>query len=79
METQNIVQMLISGRNDLEWFNSNLSSLISRFNNQFIAFKDESVLDSDSDLNNLMTKLKQKGIDTSNILIRFVSKIKSIL
>ncbi len=77
-ETQ-IVQMLIKGQNDLQWFDSNLDSLISEYNNQFIAFKDNDVLDSDPDLDNLMSKLHKKKVDTSNIFIRFVSKIKSIL
>lgn len=79
MENQNIVQMLVSGKSDLEWFNSNLDSLISKFNNEFIAFKDKAVIDVDSDLNRLMQKLKEKDVDTSNIFIRFVSKVKSIL
>lgn len=79
MENQTIVQMLVSGQSDLEWFNSNLSSLISKFNDQFIAFKNRTVMDYDSDLNRLMLKLKEKEIDTSNIFIRFVSKVKSIL
>lgn len=79
MESQNIVQMLVSGRSDLEWFNSNSNRLTSEFNNQFIAFKDKDVVDADSDLNRLMLKLKEKDVDTSNIFIRFVSKVKSIL
>ena len=79
MESQTIVQMLISGQSDLEWFNSNLSMLISQFNDRFIAFKDREVVDSDSDLNTLMLRLKEKNTDPSNIFIRFVSKVKSIL
>lgn len=79
MESQSIVQMLVSGQSDLEWFNSNLNSLISKFNNQFIAFKNKIVVDSDSDLNRLMLKLKEKNIDTSNIFIKFVSRVKFIL
>lgn len=79
METQGILQMLISGKNDLEWFNANLDNLISKFNNQFIAFKDNAVVGADSDLDRLMLKLKEEKVDTSSILIRFVSKVRSIL
>ncbi len=77
-ETQ-IVQMLKAGQNDLQWFDSNLDRLISKFNNKFIAFKSEDVIDSDPELNTLMLKLKKKNIDTSNIFIKFVSRVKSIL
>jgi len=45
----------------------------------FIAFHNQEVIDSDSNLNGLMQKLEEKHIDTSNILIRFISKVKSIL
>ncbi len=79
MEDNSITQMLVSGQNDLMWFESNLSSLISKYNNQFIAFHDKIVIASDSSINSLMAKLNKKEIDTSNVLIRFVSKVKLIL
>ena len=79
MESQTIVQMLVSGQNDLHWFDANLDHLIAKFNNQFIAFKNKTVIDFDADLNRLMGKLKEKNVDTSDILVRFVSRIKSIL
>ncbi|MBW2976640.1 hypothetical protein KY347_04300 [Candidatus Woesearchaeota archaeon] len=77
-ETQ-IVQMLISGQNDLSWYDSNLDSLRNKYNNKFIAFKNKKVLDSDPKLNNLMVKLKEKNVDTSNIFIKFISKVKALL
>jgi len=72
-----IPQMILAGQEDLAWFESNINKLISKYNNKFIAFHNKKVIESDSDLDNLMKKLK--GVDTSNILIKFVSKIKSIL
>ena len=79
MSDTQIVQMLIKGRNDLEWFDTNLNKLLDEYNEKFVAVTEESVIDSDSDLGKLMKKLEQKNIDTSNVLIKFVSKVKFIL
>ena len=74
-----IVQMLVSGQNDMMWFESNLESLKSRYNNKFIAFGNREVIDADSTLDNLIKRLDERSIDTSNVFIKFVSKIKAIL
>lgn len=79
MEEMSVVQMLESGQNDLLWFNSKLNWLISKYNNQFIAFRNEEVIDSDPNLEKLLKRLKLKNIDISNVFIEFVSRIKSIL
>ena len=78
IETQ-ITQMLILGQNDLDWYGSHLDSLRTKYNNKFIAFKNHEVLDSDVKLNNLMIKLKEKNVDTSDIFIKFMSKVKALL
>lgn len=79
MADQEIVQMLESAQEDLKWFDINLTKFISEFNNRFIAFRNKSVLDSDTDFDKLLSKLKTKKIDASNVLVRFVSKVKYIL
>lgn len=79
MEEMSVVQMLESGQNDLLWFNSRLNWLISKYNNQFIAFRDGNVIDSDQNLDKLIKKLQNKQIDISNTFIKFVSKVKFIL
>ena len=40
-----VLQMLESGQNDLAWFESNLDSLKSKYNNKFIAFCNKKVID----------------------------------
>lgn len=77
MESASVVQMLVSGQNDLNWFNSNITKLQQDYNNKFIAFCNKKVLESDSKLDGLMGKLRKKGIDTSSIFVKFVSRIKS--
>ncbi|GEM_PF-1800096 len=79
MAESQIIKMLINGQNDLAWFDSNISNLQEKYNDKFIAFQDSTVIDSDSDFNNLMKKLKQKNIDISNVLVKFVSKVKFLL
>ena len=69
--------MLKSGQEDLEWFDSNLNALLKDFNNIFIAFRNKKVIESDQDLSRLMEKLKD--VDTSNVFVKFVSKVKYIL
>lgn len=77
MADTQLVQMLRSGQEDLEWFDSNLNALLNDFNNMFIAFRNKKVIESDQDLNRLMEKLKD--VDTSNVFVKFVSKVKYIL
>lgn len=79
MTDLSVLQMLESGRNDLMWFESNLDRLKAKYNNRFIAFHDREVIDSDTNVDNLIKRLKENGIDTSNVFIKFVSKIKTIL
>ncbi len=77
MADAQLVQMLKSGQEDLEWFDSNLNALIKDFNNMFIAFRGKRIIESDQDLDRLMEKLKD--VDTSNVFVKFVSKVKYIL
>jgi len=79
MADMQLVQMLKSGQEDLEWFDSNLNALLKDFNNMFIAFRNKRVIESDQDLNRLMQKLKEEDVDTSNVFVKFVSKVKYIL
>ena len=79
MAEVSILQMLESGQNDLAWFESNLGNFKSKYNNKFIAFHNNEVIDIDTNVDSLMKKLKEKNIDTSNVFIKFVSKIKAIL
>ena len=78
MSDSEIIQMLVAGQNDLEWFNSNLNKLKSEYNNMFIAFSNEKIIDADQDVETLIQRLNKKGLDVSSIFIEFVSDIKFI-
>ena len=79
MSEAQIIQMLLSGQDDLNWFDSNLDTLKNKYNNKFIAFHDKKIIEFDSNLDNLMDNLKSKKIDTSNIFVKFVSRVKTLL
>lgn len=79
MSEVSVIQMLKSGQQDLAWFGANLQNLIAKYNNKFIAFHNKTVIDSDKKIDDLMNKLKERNIDTSNILIKFISKVKTLL
>jgi hypothetical protein len=72
-------QMLLEGKADLEWFSSNREELLTQYDRKFIAFCDRKVLDSDASLERLLSRLKRRRVDTSRMLIEFVSRVKSIL
>ena len=74
-----ILQSLLKGREDIQWFDANLDQLKSEYNNKFIAFHDKQVLDSDKNLDELMRRLQEKGVNISNVFIKFVSRVKAIL
>jgi len=74
--SEQIIQMLESGKRDLLWFESNLSRLVSEYNNKFIAFHEGNVIEADPELDSLMRKLKKKRIDPSSLIIEFVSDVK---
>lgn len=74
-----ITQMLVSGQEDLAWFESNLETFKSKYNNEFIAFHNQKILEHDSKLDTLIKKLEERNISPSKVLIRFISKIKAIL
>ncbi len=76
---EDIIKMLKTGQDDLKWFNANFSNLLEKYNEKFIAFYNKEIIDSDTDLNRLMSKLESRNINTSNVIVRYISKIKSIL
>ncbi len=79
MSDSEIVGMLLKGRDDLAWFNANLDRIKSEHDNRFVAFSDKRIIGSDSNLDNLMRKLKDSGLDPADVFVEFVSKVKFIL
>jgi Family of unknown function (DUF5678) len=58
-------------KDNLDWFNENHNHFKKHYRNQFVAVKDRSLLDKDTDLEKLVKKLNIKDINDS-IAIEFV-------
>jgi len=64
---------------DIEWFKENQTGLENKFNNQFIAIENGSIIGYDKNLDHLLNILKKMNKDPANILIKFVSTTIIIL
>jgi len=79
MTDTQVVDMLLSGQQDLSWFNSHSEELKSKYNEKFVAFRNKAVIEADSNLDSLMHKLRKNKVDTSSVMVRFVSRVKTLL
>ena len=80
METKaHYTELILKGQEDIGWYNTHFSELVRKFNEQFIAIESKEVVETASDLDILLKKLKEKGINPVETLIKFVSKAKVIL
>ena len=78
---QQDIQLIKDYENDIIWFKSHKSDIRTVYKNIFVAIKNKQIIDSDSVLNRLLEKLRNKGIDPSFALIEFISEkdVKLIL
>jgi hypothetical protein len=58
-------------KDNLDWFNENHKHFKKYYKNQFVAIKDKSFLDKDTELERLVNRLEIKNLDDS-IAIEFV-------
>jgi len=79
MVDDDAVSMLLSAQSDMKWFGANFTKFKKEFNNKFIAFRNKQVIDSDSNLDSLMIKLRKSNINTADVFIEFLSNVKAIL
>lgn len=59
---------------DSTWLAKNLEELREEYAGKYVAVKDKKVVDSDSEMETLLKRLKDEGINPSNIPINYVSK-----
>jgi len=58
---------------DVDWISKKQAMLRKKFAGKYIAVAGYRVIDSDSDLETLLKKLKEKGEDPGQIAIEFIS------
>ena len=64
---------------NLAWFKNHLSELKEKYDNTFVAIKDEKILSVSKDFNKLLINLKNMNEDPARTFIQFISKIPVIL
>ena len=71
MSKETYLEKLKRLKENLDWFHENHSHFKKYYRNQFVAIKDKSFLDKDTELEGLVKRLKIKDFDDS-IAIEFV-------
>lgn len=64
---------------DSKWFFSNMDVLRKKFLDEFVAIKEQDVLDHDKNIKILVERLNSKGENTAFLFIEFVRKKGEIL
>lgn len=73
METSTILAEMDSFREDMKWFSDNLPALRSRYLNQYVLVKNQNVILSDKNYEQLLDNAVKKKIDVSISVIEKVT------
>lgn len=65
-------------KRNLRWFKANYSEIKASHNGQYVAIKDEKLVDSDEDPEALFKRLKEVYADLSRLVVEYVSQHKAI-
>jgi Family of unknown function (DUF5678) len=57
---------------DSEWLHSHYDELLEKFNQEYVAIRNQQVIASANDLDELKQDLREKNIDYNNILVEFI-------
>jgi hypothetical protein len=57
---------------DTEWLHGHYNELIEKFNQEYVAIKNQEIIEHDINPDELKQKLKGKGIEPKNILVEFI-------
>lgn len=72
-------ELLKTANEDLEWLANHYDSLLKEHDNQFLAIHEGKVLASSPRLSALLDELKIQTIDSTTVLIKFVTSSAVIL
>jgi len=73
------LELLNVSEENLKWFQSNSIEIREKFTGKFIAIKDKKIVASANNPEKLMSVLKEKGIDDSEVLIEAVTSKDEII
>jgi len=69
----NELQLLMGSIADLNWFKDNSSSIKEKHEGEFVAIKDEGIVESAPKVDILIRRLEKKGVDSNLVLIKYVT------
>ena len=72
-----ILDRLQQIQKDTEWLHSYYDELIKKHDQEYIAIKNQNVVEHDVDLDELKKKLKGRNIEAKNVLIEFIRDKKN--
>ena len=58
---------------DVEWLHRNYNELINKYNEHFIAIRNQDIIVDDKDSDKLKEKLKEKGFQLGEVLTEYIS------
>ena len=73
------LELLEISEENLEWFQENSKEIQEQFTNKIIAIKDKRIIASAENINELLKLLKEKNIDSSEVLIEPIFSKKEII
>lgn len=74
MKKEEILQGLEEFSEDMDWISETQKKLRKKFANKYIAVMNGQLIESDSDLDTLLQKLRETGRNPSRIPIEFISR-----
>ena len=73
-KNEQILKRIVDFSRNMDWISENQEKLRKKYPNKYIAVMSLKVIDSDSDLQSLIRKLKEKGKNPGDVPIEFMSK-----
>lgn len=72
---RNNLEQLKQFKRELKYLQTHYQEIKSKHNNEFVAIKDEGIVEHDFDSRQLEKKLKKENVDLSKFLIRYIGKM----
>lgn len=79
MSEQQVMELLNRSERELDWLSNNINSLKEKYDQKVIAIKDEKVVAVGILVEDVLENLRTQGIDASQVIIKFISKIVTII
>jgi signal transduction protein with GAF and PtsI domain len=77
MNSSNIMNelgILDKASRENQWLETNFESIQEKFESKFVAVENEGIVESSSDLQDLMNKLTMKGKNPAFLIVRYIHK-----